>query len=335
MGYSGESRVVEATAPACLDLAGGGLAPARGVDPDAVSAAVSVAIDRRASCRVETGTPGLYVESKDAPFRVLGRNVDELLAAGCAPLIPAVLRFLGIDSGLKITFQSRTPAGLGLGEDALVVAVSAAVLRAVGGDPEPDEIVRVAHDVLTALPRAAQAGVPRLQPAFQGGTWAFHLEPGAARAERLEADPGRVEESLLLVDTGGAAVPEIAREPALAQPGSEQVAREIAALAREVGHALAGHRYADVGGLIAREWELRKRLNPARDTPEVDRVVDIARAAGGAARTCGGGGAGLMLIWAQPGQGGEGSRERVERGLRDAGLRILPLRVDLRGLEVD
>lgn len=326
MGSSGDS-IVEATAPACVDLLGGGFA--RGFGPEEATAAVTVAIDRRALCRVETGISGLHVESKDAPFRALVQDADELLAAGCPPLVAAVLRRLGVDSGLKVTFQSRAPAGSGLGEEALAVAVSAAVTKAIGGDPAPDEMSGVAHEVLASI---RGEGAHRIPAAIGGGAWACRLEAGAARADRLQVDPGRVEEALLLVDTGVLAA---AETPRTGDPVPAGGAGERAVLAHEAELALAGDRYGDVAELIAREWAMRKRLDPAVGTPEAERVVEIARIAGGAARACGGGAAGWMLVWALPGERGAGSRERVERDLRAAGLRIVPFRVDLRGLEVD
>jgi galactokinase/mevalonate kinase-like predicted kinase len=331
-----ETRVVEATAPVCIDLVGGMLDEAR--VPLDESAAVCVAIDRRALCRVETGRAGLRIELNDPPFRAEGRDVGDLLAAGCPPLAPSVLRRLGIDAGLSITMHSRIPSGSGLGSSALAVAVAAAVSSAVEGDSGLGAILQLARDVLTE----PTGGVHGLHGAIQGGVLAFHLDPGTVTAARLSADPGRVEESLLLVDTavdGSGPVPEVPasgegrKEWSPLSEGKDQ--GEIAALAREVGQALAEHRYGEVGGLIAREWEVLKRLKPVLNTPRMDQLVTIASAAGGAARPCSGSRSGWTLVWAPPGERGEGSRERVEAALRGAGFRSLGFRVDLRGLEVE
>jgi galactokinase/mevalonate kinase-like predicted kinase len=104
---------------------------------------------------------------------------------------------------------------------------------------------------------------------------------------------------------------------------------EIAALAARLAEALVTHRYHDVPGLMDAEWEARKRLAPGVSSPAIDRVVDAARAHGGAARACGGSGA-LVTAWCAPGR-----RPGLEAALTAAGARLLTFRLDLQGLEVE
>ena len=61
----------------------------------------------------------------------------------------------------------------------------------------------------------------------------------------------------------------------------------------------------------------------------------IAREAGAAAKVCGAGGGGVVLVWAVPGATGDGPRERVTKALRESGLAPMDYRLDLRGLEVE
>ena len=65
-------------------------------------------------------------------------------------------------------------------------------------------------------------------------------------------------------------------------------------------------------------------------TPEIDRIAEIATAAGGAAKVCGAGGGGMVTVWALPGR-----REKVEAALQQAGFKAIRFRLDLRGLEVE
>ena len=60
-------RAAEATAPCRVDLAGG----VPGVPT------LTVAIDRRAWCRVETAGDGVVLESRDALRKASGRSVAE------------------------------------------------------------------------------------------------------------------------------------------------------------------------------------------------------------------------------------------------------------------
>jgi D-glycero-alpha-D-manno-heptose-7-phosphate kinase len=333
-------RVVEATAPTRVDLAGGtvDIWPLYLFHPGAMT--VNVAIDRRVWCRVETGVSGVVLESKDTLRKVEGRDVDEVLAEGSLSLVAYILRALGIESGIKVVTQSKVPAGSGLGgSSALAVAVAAAAARAIGRELDADALWPVVRDA-EAQCIAVPTGVQDYHAAIHGGVLGVHLEPGAVRVERLLTDPGRVEECLILVDAGATRFSGINNWDVFkGQIDGDARVREalgqIVEVARAVREALVAHRYQDVGDWMAREWESRKRLAPGVTTPEIDKIADAALAAGGAAKVCGAGGGGMVAVWATPGERAAGRREAVETALRDAGFRPVKFRVDLRGLEVE
>jgi D-glycero-alpha-D-manno-heptose-7-phosphate kinase len=335
-----KATVVEATAPCRVDLAGGALDvwPLYLFHPGAVT--VTVAIDRRAWCRVETGVAGVHLESKDSLQKAEGKNVSDLLGHGGLSLVAHILHSLGIETGVRVTTQAKVPTGAGLGgSSALATAVAGAAARATGRDLAPTDLWPTLRDVETqclGIPR----GVQDYLTAIHGGVLAVHLDPGAVRVERLETDPGRVEESLILVDSG------VTRSPGLNNwgllkgqgEGSPRVGESLAAIAsaaRRVRQALVSACYEEVGALLVEEWEARKRLEPGVTTPEIDRIAEVAAAAGGGAKVCGAGGGGLVAVWATPGERSPGTRERVEAALRAAGFRSFPVRVDLLGLELE
>jgi D-glycero-alpha-D-manno-heptose-7-phosphate kinase len=299
-----------------------------------------VAIDRRAWCRVETGVTGLRIESKDTLQKAEGKDVSEILGSGTLSLVAQILRALGVESGLRVTTQSKVPAGSGLGgSSALAVAVAGAVLRATGRDFD--------HDGLWPIVRDAEArcievptGVQDYHAALRGGVQALHLEAGAVRVERLPVDPARVEEALLLIDAGATRFSginnwDVFKGQIDGDPTVRGSLGAIAAVAARVREALLGGRFEEVADLIAEEWDARKRLAPGVTTPEIDRIAEAARAGGGAAKVCGAGGGGVVAVWAPPGSRGPGRREAVEKSLTAAGFRVFPARVDLRGLEVE
>ena len=157
--------------------------------------------------------------------------------------------------------------------------------------------------------------------------------------EPLAADPARVEESLLLIDSGapgpgGAHDWDSVKGQIDGDARIREALTALAAAARETHEALAQGRFEDVVDLFAREWEARQRLAPGVTTPEIDRVVEVARAAGGAAKPAGAGSGRVVAVWAPPGARGPGRREAVQEALTGAGFRVFPARVDLRGLEV-
>jgi D-glycero-alpha-D-manno-heptose-7-phosphate kinase len=330
-----ERRAFEATAPTRIDLAGGTLDiwPVYLFHPGAVT--VNAAIDRRAWCRVETGQDGVVLESKDTRARAEGRDVSAVLQGGALSLVAFILRALGIETGVKVVTESRVPAGSGLGgSSALAVAVAAAASRAAGRDLDADALWPVVRDA-EAQSIAVPTGVQDYLAAIHGGILGIHLEPGRLRVEKLQTDPGRVEESLLLVDAGvtrfsGINNWDVFKGQIDGDEGVRSALAEIVTAAARVREALVAHRYDEVGALVALEWAARKRLASGVTTPEIDRIAEIAAAHGGAAKVCGAGGGGMVTVWALPGR-----REKAEAALQQAGFKAIRFRLDLRGLEVE
>jgi galactokinase/mevalonate kinase-like predicted kinase len=302
-------RAAEATAPCRVDLAGGG--------PGVLT--VTVAIDRRAWCRVEAAAEGVVLESRDALRKASGRSVRDIVEPGTLGAVARALGAVGIETGVRVVTQSRVPQGSGLGEwAALAAAVAGAAARCLGKDVDPDEIARVAGEAES--PRWPE-GIREGQTAVRGGALALHRAEGGLRAEPLAVDPARIEESLLLVEGAPAA------DAGRSEP------RALQDVAARVSAALVAGRFEEVASLWAEEWESRR--GPGWPSAESERVAGIVHAAGGAVRPCGAGEGALLAVWAPPGTRGPGRREAVLLAAKAAGLRLFPARVDLRGLEVE
>jgi D-glycero-alpha-D-manno-heptose-7-phosphate kinase len=326
--------IVEATAPTRIDLAGGTLDiwPLYLFHPGALT--VNVAIDRRAFCRVETGWNGVRLESTDTGRVSEGRDVSEVLAAGELPLLAWLLRALGVETGVRVVTLSRVPAGSGLGgSSALAVAVAGALARAGGQRLDPERLLPLVRDA-EAQSIGVPTGVQDYLAALHGGVLAVRLEPGRVEVESLASAAGMIEQRLLLVDAGATRFSGLNNWEVFKAriEGEERVSTalsEIAALARELCGALRAADAPLVGALLRREWEARKRLAPAITTPEVDRIVEIALDAGGAARVCGAGGGGMVAVWDT-----RGRREGLVQALGGAGFALVPFRVEPAGLSV-
>lgn len=325
----------EATAPTRIDLAGGTLDiwPLYLYHPGAVT--VNVAIDRRAWCRVETGHAGVRIESKDTMTQAEGATVSEVLGGGALSLVAFILRALGIERDVRVLTHSRVPAGSGLGgSSALAVTVAAAASAALGRTLPAEGLWPVVRDA-EAQAIAVPTGVQDYLAAIHGGVLGIALEPGALRTARLDTDPARVEESLLLVDAGATRFSginnwEVFKGQIEGDPRVRESLGRIVAAAARLRDALGAGRYGDVPPLMAEEWEARKTLAPGVTTPEIDRIVAIAREAGGAGKVCGAGGGGMVAVWAEPDR-----RPRIAASLKEAGFKAVAFRLDLRGLEVE
>jgi D-glycero-alpha-D-manno-heptose-7-phosphate kinase len=216
----------------------------------------------------------------------------------------------------------------------LSVAVAAALRAAFDRKIDPDELWPVVRDA-EAQTIGVPTGVQDYLAAIHGGVLGIHLEPGELRVEKLATDPARVEECLLLVDSGvshfsGLNNWEVFKGQIDGQANVRKCLGEIVAAAKGAREALVTGRYDDVGAFMAAEMASRIRLAPGVSSPEIDRIKEAAASAGGAAKVCGAGGGGMVSVWATPGK-----RTGVEAALQAAGFKPVAFRLDLRGLEID
>ena len=303
---AGAGSVVVASAPGRLPLSGA-----------APGLRVSVALDRRALCRVETGGSGVVLEAKDALTKTAAPDVAELVAKAPSAIAAHVLDLAGARTGMRVVSEWKLPAGSGVdGDSALAVAATAAVARALGRDLEPEELLRLARE---ASRRAGRRDEDGHFEALRGGVV---LTEGAGRtlaARGLGGDPGRIEEALVLVDAGEAG----------SDPSRPPAARGPALMDRVVEALVAGQSEE----LVALFGEEARESGDEPPSPGARHILDLVRAAGGAARALPQGR--LVAIWAPPGARGPGRGEAVHAALKAAGRKPVAIRVDLRGLEVD
>jgi hypothetical protein len=299
------AAVAEATAPCRVDLVAG----------------IAVAVDRRASARVERTAEAVALESKDTLERWSVPRAGDLPREGVAGLVRRVLEDLGVASGVKVVAQARVPFEIGLGSaGALAVAVGAALARTMGMALDPGR--------LAALGRHG-AAIASADPVDATGRWAalrggvVAAAAGTEGAARLPVDPARVEECLLLVDPASGSSPGPEPKPSSAaatRSESDSTVRE------KVADALLGGRWDEVGGWLP---------HPPAAPEGLGRLLSLVREQGGAGRGLWPGPRSLVLVWAPPGARGKGPRERIQEALVRLGHRTFPCRVDLRGLEVE
>ena len=302
------ARAASASAPGRLELSGRDGGPR-----------LSLALDRRALSRVEPIAAGLEVESKESLTKASARDVGELVERSPGSLAAQALALLGAPSGLRVVTEWKLPAGSGIhGAAALALATTAAVSRALGQERGASELIAVAREVGVRAGRVDEHG---LHAALWGGVVLTRGDGGALEGERLDLDPGRIDESLMVVDAG--------ETPDAGTGGGAGHAGEGGAggLTGRIVEALGSGRFEEVVDLVAEE------ASSVALRPGQRRVVDLAREAGGAARPLREGR--LVVVWAPPGARGPGRREAVQAALQAAGWKPLAVRLDLRGLELD
>jgi mevalonate kinase len=229
-------------------------------------------------------------------------------ARAMAALVHALDAHLGLDvlgalgPGV-ITVDTRLPAAAGLGSSAaLGVAVTRTLAHALGRHLSDDEVAMLAHNAERCF-HSNPSGVD-VALATRGGLGLFYrgvgLEPVHAPPMRLAVGLTGVPRSTAVMVERVAAAREVARAA-----GSTRVDDGLVALGRA---ALAGAEAMRAGDAAA----LGRLMNDAQEilaglgvsSPEIDRLCEIARAAGAlGVKLTGAGGGGAVIAIAGPGRG--------------------------------
>ena len=194
--------MIEASAPARIDLAGGTLDlwPLHVLHPGSVT--VNLAIGLRASCRVREGSERFRVRSSSPRLEKTADSAREFLADPSTALVGSILEALAVARPVEIELASEVPFGSGLGgSSALTVALSAALEPFGGRVVEEGERVDFLRDVETRV-LGKPAGVQDYYPPLGGGLHRLFFEPGRTRVDRRAADPVAWDRHLTLFDTG-------------------------------------------------------------------------------------------------------------------------------------
>ena len=329
--------MIEASAPARIDLAGGTLDlwPLHVLHPGSVT--VNLAISLRAACRVGPGKDGFRVVSRSPAFEMAAASAAELLAEPRAALVGSLLDALEIREPLDVEFWSEVPFGSGLGgSSALTVALMGALGRVSPRDLAGVDRVDFVRDVETRV-LGKPAGVQDYYPPLEGGAHVITFRAGRTTAQRIPVDPDAWARHLTLFDSGvshssGMNNWEILRARL---EGDAAVAENLEGVRRAavaMSAAIAGLDFAGMGEALGREWAARRRLAPVVSTPLIERAITAAVAAGAwGGKACGAGGGGCVVFLSP-----EKSTDSVRRALAGLGEgRLVPVEVVGDGLRVE
>ncbi|HZU21649.1 MAG TPA: hypothetical protein VE998_02385 [Terriglobales bacterium] len=344
---------IHAQAPCRVDLAGGTLDlwPLYLFHEGAVT--VNVAISVMTSCRITpVAGSSITLKSADTAVEHTYGDFDELLSSrdhrhalaahlvrefaprpGAAGMPPVGMA--GWKGGFVMETHSESPAGAGIsGSSALMVSTTAALAQFTGRKLDREQIRELAQNVEAQLIRVP-TGCQDYYPALYGGVSAIHLTPGGIRREALPVPPAEIHDRFVLGYTGAPRQSGINNWEVFKAHinGDRRVFRnfeEIAQIARAMRAALIAHDWKNVARLLKEEWKLRRSNAPGITTPLIDQMVaKTARAGARAAKVCGAGGGGCVIFLVEP-----DARERVAEVITDLGARVLPFRVDRKGLTI-
>ena len=247
-----------------------------------------------------------------------------------------LVRYFAPERGLRLETDSQSPAGAGIsGSSALMIATTAALARFTGRELDLEQMRVIAQNVEAQVIRVP-TGCQDYYPALYGGVSAIHLDADGIRRAAVPVSPEEIELRFVLVYTGAPRQSGINNWEVFKahMNGDQHVFRNfenIARIAREMHQALLRHDWEDVARLLREEWKLRRTNAPGITTPLIDKLIAVARRNGGrAAKVCGAGGGGCVLMMVE-----EGAKDAVANAVAKAGGHILPLRVAREGLRVE
>jgi len=329
---------ITAHAPCRADLAGGtvDLWPLYLFHPGALT--LNFALEILTSCRItplkgvrielrslDTGREDTYIDLAELNA---GRKHQHSLAA-------CVVSFFAPERGFRLETNSESPAGAGIsGSSAMMIATCAALARFTGRDIGLEKLREIAQNIEAQI-IGVPTGCQDYYPALYGGVSAIHLDPDGIHRAPVPVAPEEIEMRFLLAYTGAPRQSGINNWEVFQAHinGDRHVFRnfeKIVALARDMNQAFLRHDWEDVARLIREEWKLRRTNAPGITTPRIDKLVEVARKNGSrAAKVCGAGGGGCVLLMVE-----EGAKDRVSQALSEAGADMLPLKVAREGLRI-
>jgi D-glycero-alpha-D-manno-heptose-7-phosphate kinase len=327
---------IHASAPTRIDLAGGTLDiwPLYLFHDGAQT--LNAAISLRASCDLRSRKDRrLVIVSEDSGERVEVDHWSELRDTHDLRLLGRLLHFFQSE-GLDLHTRSDSPVGAGIaGSSALNIAVCGALNAWSGGHRTADEIFQIAMNV-EAQAIDVPTGAQDYRPAYYGGISAIELGVNGVRRVALDIRPDELQPRIALAYTNASRNSginnwDVMKRHIDGDAGVQLSFARIRDIAAAMRAALERRDWLEVGGQIAAEWENRKKLAAGVTTPEIDRMLAAARAAGSlGGKVCGAGGGGCLFCFAEP-----GDIPAVRTALTGAGATVLDFTIEARGLVID
>ena len=296
---------------------------------------LNAAISLRAECTLTRNfNGGIRITSQDTRQTLSVANLSEIKTTRTLALITEIVRFFQV-SGIDITTRSDSPLGAGLaGSSALNVALCGALSRWTNRNSTPDELIDIAMNIEAKVLKVP-TGVQDYRPAMYGGLAAIEMATSGVSRVPIEIDTSELEKRLLLVYTGksrnsGVNNWEVTKKHIDGDPDTTKTFNEIRDIAGAMRTSLLLGDWLGFGEQLNREWTVRKRLAPNVTTPQLDDLVSRSFKAGAAAaKVCGAGGGGCLIVFGEP-----GTLANVSSALKQDGATILDYRIEPNGLSV-
>ena len=331
--------IIEASAPARIDLAGGTLDiyPLYLFEEGGLT--VNAAVTVGSTVRVETRTDSRVVLiGADNGSRQEAADLASLELGGPLDLVARVVRFYAPPCGVTVTTRTAAPQGSGLGSSSSLLISLSGALRHLTRRVVDDMAMVQYGAALEAQNIRVPTGKQDYYAALFGGLNAIWFEVEGDRVERLcVADEclSEFEQRLVLSFTGesrfsGASNWNMLRRYVDGESDTQEALRRIKQTSLAMRQALLAGDFPQLAAVLDEEWQNRKSLAEGVTTPQIERLMAATKEAGAqASKICGAGGGGCMITLCPP-----VVRPQVVAALEANDATCLPYRVDRHGLMV-
>src|SRR6266850_7749218 len=254
-------------APCRVDLAGGTLDiwPLYLYHANAVT--VNFAVDRYASCTLETRTDSqIVLRSRDLGGEEVFADLEALRSAKRykLPLLAYVVRFFAPATGITLSTDSEAPAGAGIsGSSTLIIAVASALNKLTGAGYRLEKLREIAQNIEAQIIRVP-TGAQDYYPAMYGGVSAIELSPLGIVRKAIPVDLDDFNERIVLAYTGaprnsGVNNWEVTKAYLDGNRAVHRNFDHIAAIACDMREALERGDWKEAARLLREEWTNRKK----------------------------------------------------------------------------
>lgn len=321
-------KKIEVKSPTRVDLAGGTLDlwPLNQFLQGATTLNVAIDVWTRATLEETSGSEIVW-DSKDLKIEKKYRNLQQALEDRDSKVVlfQSVLQFFKPEKGFKLTTQSESPVGGGLGgSSSLTISMMKAFSIWLDRSFESTHhMVQVAHN-LEAFVLNTPTGTQDYYPAVTGGLSILKYGFSGIGQEVLDLQDTPLDDHFMLVYTGkshhsGLNNFEVMKGAVQKDERTMKALNDLKFIAVEMEQAIRGKKWDHLPQLFNREFEARVRLAPAFTSPEIEQLSKITLEAGAlAVKICGAGGGGCILVWCAPDK-----KKRVAETCQKAGFQVM------------
>jgi D-glycero-alpha-D-manno-heptose-7-phosphate kinase len=288
---------------------------------------VNLALDLAVTVQIEPLPSGSGYCVRQGESALSAGSIAELTASVDGALAGTIAAALDLPP-FEAILASESPRGGGLGaSSAMAVALIAAAEEAFDRPrTTAAEKVHLARDLEARL-MGLPTGIQDHYPALLGGVLEIAALPGGERVRSLSVDLEALGDRLLIVYSGQSHFSagqnwQVVRRRLDGEAEVTGLFEGIAAVAAALPAALEAGDWQQVGELVGREWSYRRRLAAGVSIPQLETLLERARALGAwGGKACGAGGGGCLAVLCPPDR-----RAAIAAAMEEAGGRVLKAR---------